>query len=347
MEPLNVYIPVYRVSVLRGEEVRGICKGKMKKIVILVMTCNIPFFREEEKVLRTKSFGKSVMSGEYPGVEYWAYTASHDSQTHIDWDNHMLYVPVDDSLEGTYEKTRQALLLLDEIGVGYDYVMRMNTSTYLNVGLLRCFVDGIPENDSRLYGETVGCLRLPYEKDIFRYFSIRGNAMLIPRFWCDVLKMTPVAEELISKDRFSSELHMDKYNYDDSGISYVVNVMSGEFGLDPNDMFYTWKVNPNHNYNVGVVLGEGVYRDVISMSVRLYKLDNTTREYEFEVLEQMELHKGLVEPHDPGEFYWENIREGKITLCDFVRKKIKMIDRGIALEIINRDFEIEITTPPK
>ena len=70
----------------------------MKKILILAMSCNQDFFKEQEKHLKT-IYAKDIIEGKYPNIEFYTYTASYDTKYHINKEEHKLYVPADDSLK--------------------------------------------------------------------------------------------------------------------------------------------------------------------------------------------------------------------------------------------------------
>ena len=76
----------------------------MKKLLILAMSCNQDFFIEYEQHIK-KLYAKDIIEGKYSNIEFYTYTASYDSKYHINKQLHKLYVPADDSLIGTFEKT--------------------------------------------------------------------------------------------------------------------------------------------------------------------------------------------------------------------------------------------------
>ena len=128
----------------------------MKKILILAMSCNQELFLNQERMLREELYAKYVLQNQFPDVDFWSYTASTDGKYHVNKKQHRLEVPTDDTIQGTYEKTLAAFKLLNQTGIEYDYIFRTNCSTYVNVPLLRDFVDTLTD-DKLIYSGSVYC----------------------------------------------------------------------------------------------------------------------------------------------------------------------------------------------
>lgn len=283
----------------------------MRKILILVMSCNIPFFTEEERIVREESYGKSVLSGEYPDIDFWSYTASTDDKYHVDKEQHILQVPSDDTLYGTFEKTQKALSLLRTLGIEYDYILRTNCSTYVVCDLLRAFVDGIPDNDLRIFASCIYSTNTGSGPEPWDLYAL-GNAMLIPKFWCDIITDTNI-DELKSKDRTpQQETEKSIYCVDDNAIGFIVNLYAEEHDMNKYAIWHSWHTNLSHTYNPEELIKSRDYMLYITNSIRIYG-DNFSREEEFEVLKELEKNKLSVTVKDNEKYFTDTIK-----YCDYV-----------------------------
>jgi hypothetical protein len=77
-------------------------------------------------------------------AEFWTYTdAKPGEETHVDMKNHIIYIKLNynrDKVEigyyHTLSKTFAALRELQKLGIKYDYLIRTNNSTWINVPLI-------------------------------------------------------------------------------------------------------------------------------------------------------------------------------------------------------------------
>lgn len=95
-------------------------------------------------------------------VDFWVYTdAEENEETHVDKENKIIYIKREykkneDALYHTYSKTIFALRELKKFNLDYDYLIRTNNSTWINLPLLNEFL-AYQEDDSliftgRIYG---------------------------------------------------------------------------------------------------------------------------------------------------------------------------------------------------
>ena len=136
-----------------------------KKICILMMSCNNDFFDAELSLMKD-AIGKDV-----PDIDIMYYTGGWKDNM-IDGDHIKCDAP--DGLEYTMMKTAKAIwMILDR----YDYVLRTNTSTWVNTRLLRNIVDNGIINDDYVYGSDIYALseaKAPYPCALYA----RGNCIL-------------------------------------------------------------------------------------------------------------------------------------------------------------------------
>lgn len=114
-----------------------------KKAIILCMSCNQERFINEEHIIR-KTWGKDILEGKYDNIELLFYRGDSDS-TYLEKD--VLHLTSDDTLIGTYQKTIDCFKWLVE-NKEFDYIIRTNTSTYINVDAIQQFLsmEDIDEN---------------------------------------------------------------------------------------------------------------------------------------------------------------------------------------------------------
>lgn len=153
----------------------------MKKILILVMSCKDKFFIEQEAYINN-TWGKDIIEGKYPNISLMKYRGG-EPNNYIN--NDVLYLHCEDDINNTFKKTYVALSILKDKFNDYDYIFRVNTSTYVNVPLLNAFVQSL-END-----KTLWCAELYSLSEAMTPFPLylfgRGNALLISKFLVNVI----------------------------------------------------------------------------------------------------------------------------------------------------------------
>lgn len=107
-----------------------------KKAIILCMSCNQERYINEEEVIR-QTWGKDILEGKYDNIELMFYRGGSDN-TYLEDD--ILHLTSDDTLIGTYQKSIDAFNFLLE-NKDFDYVIRTNTSTYINICAIQQFLE--------------------------------------------------------------------------------------------------------------------------------------------------------------------------------------------------------------
>ena len=148
---------------------------KKKKFIILLMSCNQPLYIKEEQACRD-TFLKDAETASIP---YWFYkgVSEEHPEPGFDEETHTLYLNVPDNLAGTGKKTVAALeAILDQ---DFDYVIKTNVSTYLNI---KNVVNGTRnwdgKDDLNIYGGRFiindASKKVPFPRG---YFSIMSKTM--------------------------------------------------------------------------------------------------------------------------------------------------------------------------
>ena len=130
-----------------------------KKVLFLSMSADKEPFNSLEKVCNET--WRNVDHIKYPDVnaEFWTYTEAVPGKgTTVDRENHIIYIDTPkfkdekDTFNRTYSKTIEVLRILrDKLKIDYDYIVRTNNSTWLNVPLICEFLAYI-HDDSMVYG---------------------------------------------------------------------------------------------------------------------------------------------------------------------------------------------------
>lgn len=165
------------------------------KILILLMSCNNCFFQEEEQLVKD-TWLKAVVEGQYPEIDYYFYTTGDNE--HIDKENHKIYVKAPDGWDSTFYKTKRAFALVKE-NLEYDYIVRTNLSTYVNIQMLLAFIKlyVAPNNDKHIWG-----MELCNHKDTF---YLIGKFLIFNKEDVDVL--------IKSDSKFDVQVDADDYVY--------------------------------------------------------------------------------------------------------------------------------------
>lgn len=125
-----------------------------KKLLVLSMSANLPLFNQLEET--SNKTWRNIDHEKYPNidVEFWTYTdAEEGKDTYIDKDKHVIYIKCDytkERLYATFSKTILAIREIKKLNIDYDYIIRTNNSTWLNIPLLNEFLS-YQENDANIY----------------------------------------------------------------------------------------------------------------------------------------------------------------------------------------------------
>ena len=104
-----------------------------RKILLLTMSCNKVHFKTLLGAVKD-TWAKPLLHNKYPNVTWFSYTSCDEKHPNpcVDFEEHMIYVENKDELGYTYSKTRDAYNMVKDI-VDFDYVIRTNTSVFVNI----------------------------------------------------------------------------------------------------------------------------------------------------------------------------------------------------------------------
>lgn len=145
---------------------------EQKKLIILLMSCNNPLY-EKEELACMNSFLRDAEGAGIPFYFYKAVSGEHP-EPGFDEEAHTLYVDAPDTLEGTGKKTAAALKAI--LPLDFDYVIKTNVSTYLNINNILSGTRNWPgKDDTNIYGGRYiinkASLNVPFPRGCFMVLS--------------------------------------------------------------------------------------------------------------------------------------------------------------------------------
>lgn len=132
------------------------CKDYKRLLFInLGTTKGNGLFIKLEKACR-QTWAADILAGKYTDCDYWNIIDT-EKESYIDKTNHTIYIKNYGFKDDRYEMIQRynnGVLMLEKEGIKYDYIIRTNTSTWINVDLMRSFLAD-EQNDSILYSFEV------------------------------------------------------------------------------------------------------------------------------------------------------------------------------------------------
>ena len=184
-----------------------IAKREKKILIMNLSTINSSshLYEDLEKCGR-ETWAKDVIDGKYPNIDYWAiYDCKED--THVDEKNHIVYVKTDFLYDNIQQLLSRWLTAYDVISKlkQYDYVIRTNTSTWINIEWLNGFL-AYQTDDSKIFTSR-------FCSAFFSGFSFyaSGSLMIWPT------RNIPILENIIK----STSPQILNSQYDDVMMNYL------------------------------------------------------------------------------------------------------------------------------
>lgn len=145
-----------------------------KKILILSMSCNQVYFKGLLGAVKD-TWVKPILQGKYPNIEWFSFTACDKKHPVpcIDLKDRMIYVDDEDDYYTTYSKTQKAYEMIKEAGIEFDYVVRTNTSVFVNIERLLKTIYETP--DDTILGNIGGFYaQYPDGHKVFKWNFVPG-----------------------------------------------------------------------------------------------------------------------------------------------------------------------------
>ena len=226
--------------------------ARKKKILILVMSCNLDFFDHEVEIVE-QTWAKDIIDGKYDNISYYSYTAMTDEMFRnsehknlgiIDEECHTVYVPTKDDFYSTYQKTLMCLKTLHTKICDVDYIFRTNTSTYINVPLLDAFVQRLETTDENIYCGRI--LASKYISGPYPYcLYAQGNSVLISKqYYMDVMTKASYRANAIKMDRVNCDekWKIHKMSVDDNAMGFIIDSYLIGKNLDHTKYYKDWNL---------------------------------------------------------------------------------------------------------
>lgn len=155
-------------------------RGKKDKILVLVMSCNLPQYKEREEDIRA-TWAKDILDKKYENIDLWFFTSGeHDM---IDVSNHKIYTKCSDLRDRTFQKLMKTIYNVEANNIEYDWILRVNTSTYINIELVDKIIQYSP-SEEWIYAGTMFCQ--PWILDKMPFLS--GEYFIVSKALVGVLK---------------------------------------------------------------------------------------------------------------------------------------------------------------
>ena len=137
---------------------------------------------ELDKACR-ETWAKPILEGKFPNCDFWTIIDT-DKATYVDKQTHTIYIQSltdRDNISQLLHRFIEGMKILNTLGVEYDYVLRANTSAWINVDVLNSFFSD-ETNDSilytfKLYAAYWSCFNL-YASGVCMIFSKRNMEIL-------------------------------------------------------------------------------------------------------------------------------------------------------------------------
>ena len=128
------------------------------QLIILLLEKKILIFKVEYLLQKVSNeTWRNIDKNKYKNldIEFWTYTdAGYLQDTYVDKEKHIIYVKRKHNFEDsigfyqTFSKTIYAIQEINKMGIKYDYLLRTNNSTWINIPLINEFLSW--QNDDSL-----------------------------------------------------------------------------------------------------------------------------------------------------------------------------------------------------
>ena len=189
------------------------CKD-YKKILFVNMSStasNVNLYNKLDTCCR-ETWAKPIFNGEFPNCDFWTIVDTN-KESYMDLERHIIYIKnVDgkDNISQLIIRYMEGIKMLEAAGHTYDYIVRTNTSTWVNVELLNSFLAD-ETNDAILYTFKVfaaywSCFNL-YASGACMIFSKR-NMEILKKAYVDkhLADIKDVYDDVVMSSVFYSRL---------------------------------------------------------------------------------------------------------------------------------------------
>ena len=194
-----------------------------KRIAIMNMSTTNSQIHLYEKLEQCgqNTWAKDVIDGKYPNIDYWTVIDCHED-SHIDLDKHIIYIKTDytkDNIQQLLQRWLSAYELVSKYKT-YDYVLRTNISTWVNVEFINEML-AYETDDSKIFSHC-------FQTAFWSSFNIypQGAMMVWPTRNIQILRdiVNSTSQEIL--DRQYDDVMIGilwKYRADKIGLSNYID----------------------------------------------------------------------------------------------------------------------------
>lgn len=167
------------------------------RALFLSMSCDLPLYRAQSMVVE-RTWAKAIINGKRPEYAFYTFTEcdlEHQTQC---IDGNTIYIDTPAGLYNTYEKNRQALVELHKAGITFDFLVRTNTATYININNFDKLLETLPTD--KMTGNLCPQAHRNEDGTYTHVFNIvGGNFMVLPAWIADEVRETEITPDNISE----------------------------------------------------------------------------------------------------------------------------------------------------
>lgn len=191
------------------------------KILILIMSCNKERFINESNKLK-QSYKELIDKYKFQNeIKVYSFIGGY-KQNNIDYEKNEIELKADDTIKCVYEKTIKCFEFVNK-KIEYDYIVRTNTSQFINIKLLYYFISYLYNNNVNDIVYTGGLCSWPQTIGLNKFdITINGNFMIFHKNIVDILlKNRNIIYELRNKNPLYGTFGHET-GYDDIIISTIL-----------------------------------------------------------------------------------------------------------------------------
>lgn len=201
------------------------------KILILIMTC-AGFYEEQGNIMKASLQSIINKLNLQDNISLYSYIGDN-KEKYINEDTKTIYLTSPDAYDYTYIKTIEAFEFVNDNNFEYDFLVRINTSEFINIKLLYELCK-IIKDDNKLYKKSYCCQLLSFKTPAtMAYVPFAGNPMLQGKFMMfskEIIKQIIENKYILYDKKYPNAGYWVTQNkiacVDDVSISSVLNILN-------------------------------------------------------------------------------------------------------------------------
>ena len=201
------------------------------KILILMMTC-AGFYEEQGNIMKASLQSIINKLNLQDNISLYSYIGDN-KEKYINEDTKTIYLTSPDTFDYTYIKTIEAFEFFNDNNFEYDFLVRINTSEFINIKLLYELCK-IIKDDNKLYKKSYCCQLVSFKTPIsMSYAPFAGNPILQGKFMMfskEIIKQIIENKYILYDKKYPNAGYWVTPNkiscVDDVSISSVLNILN-------------------------------------------------------------------------------------------------------------------------